>query len=114
MDHHLFRMQRLIKCLGAVTSYDEKTIPDTIYFPAYSISPEEIFQGRILLFNVDFFGEAKTIKEATKDQVDDEGNVVTDENGNTFITQEEYDNALAEAKQYANYIGDPPQYSGGE
>ena len=76
-------MQRLIKCLGAVTSYDEKTIPDTIYFPAYSISPEEIFQGRILLFNVDFFGEAKTIKEATKDQVDDEGNVVTDENGNT-------------------------------
>lgn len=76
-------MQRLIKCLGAVTSYDEKTIPDTIYFPAYSISPEEIFQGRILLFNVDFFGEPKTIKEATKDQVDDEGNVVTDENGNT-------------------------------
>lgn len=68
--------------LGAVTSYDETTIPDTIYFPAYSISPEEIFQGRILLFNVDFFGEPKTIKEATKDQVDDEGNVVTDENGN--------------------------------
>ena len=31
-----------------------------------------------------------------------------------WITQEEYDNALAEAKQYANYIGDPPQYSGGE
>ena len=31
-----------------------------------------------------------------------------------WITQEEYDNALAEANQYATYIGDPPQYSDGD
>ncbi len=74
-------MQQLIKFLGAVTSYSEQTIPDTIYFPAYSISPEEIFQGKILLFNVDFFGEPKTIKEATKEQTDSSGNVIKDENG---------------------------------
>ena len=34
------------------------------------------------MFNVDFFGEPKTIKEATADQLDGDGNVVKDENGN--------------------------------
>ena len=69
------------KLHGAITSYDEQTLPDTIYFPAYSISPEEIFQGKILLFNVDFFGEPTKIKEATVDRVDEDGNPVTTEDG---------------------------------
>ena len=37
------------------------TLPATVYLPAFSISPEEIFQGKILLFNVDFFGNSKEI-----------------------------------------------------
>ena len=63
------------KVTGVVTSYSEKAIPETLYLPAYSLSPEEIFQGKILLFNVDFFGKPVEIKEHYKD--------VTDENGNT-------------------------------
>lgn len=63
------------KVSGAVTSYSEKAIPETLYLPAYSISPEEIFKGRVLLFNVDFFGQPTEIKQATK----------TDADGNTII-----------------------------
>lgn len=36
---------------------DDIKVPATLYLPVYSYSPEEIFQGKILLFNVDFFGE---------------------------------------------------------
>ena len=63
------------KVSGAVTSYSEKAIPETLYLPAYSISPEEIFKGRVLLFNVDFFGKPTEIKTATK----------TDADGNTVV-----------------------------
>lgn len=49
-----------------VTQFNEEALPSKIYFPAYSYSPEEIFRGNILLFNVNFFRDPITIKEATK------------------------------------------------
>lgn len=56
---------------NSVVGYDKDRLPDDLYLPTYSISPEEIFQGKILLFNVDFFGKGKTIQE----QKDAEGNI---------------------------------------
>ena len=40
-------------------------------FPIYSLSPEEIFEGKILLFDVDFFNPVTEIHE----KLDDEGNL---------------------------------------
>lgn len=72
---------------GMVTSYSDLVIPETIYLPAYTLSPEQIFRGNILLFNVDFFGVGRPteIKEATKD-----GNIAyyyyEDKNGQNLDT----------------------------
>ena len=46
--------------LGAVTKYVghiivEAALPDTFYLPVYAISPEEIFQNKIGLLDVNFF-----------------------------------------------------------
>lgn len=41
-------------------------MPSELYLPTYSYSPEEIFKGKILLFNVNFFREPITIKKKTK------------------------------------------------
>ena len=49
---------------SAVSYTDDIELPRTLYLPAYTISPEEIFEGKILLFNVDFFGKPKEIKKA--------------------------------------------------
>ena len=66
----------------AVMSHiDEDALPSKIYFPLYSYSPEEIFKGKILLFNVDFFREPITIKDATKE----------DEDGNRVLTYHYYE-----------------------
>ena len=35
--------------------------PDDIYLPIYTYTPEEIFKGNILLFNVNFFSNSKDI-----------------------------------------------------
>lgn len=71
--------------IGATMSFGKDNLNTTMYLPAYSISPEEIFQGKIMLFNVDFFGEGKEIKAETDDDgsikkyfyEDEEGNKVT-------------------------------------
>lgn len=45
-------------------SYAKENLPDTLYLPTYTISPEEIFTGKILLFDVDFFNNSQIeIKE---------------------------------------------------
>ena len=41
-------------------------IPEDIYLPAYTYSPEEIFKGNILLFNVNFFKEPTKIYAKTE------------------------------------------------
>lgn len=69
-------------CHGAVTSYSDQNIPETLYLPAYTISPEEIFQGKILLFNVNFFEKGKEPIAKYEDKKDKDGNVVTDTEGN--------------------------------
>lgn len=66
-------------------SFGKDNLNSTMYLPAYSISPEEIFQGKIMLFNVDFFGEGKQILEEREADgsiknyyyKDDEGNKIT-------------------------------------
>ena len=57
---------------GSISSFAKENLPDDLYLPAYSISPEEIFQGKILLFNVDFFSEGNEIHE----ELDEEGKVI--------------------------------------
>ena len=66
---------KLSKLSAASFSKENVTLPATLYLPIFSISPEEIFQGTILLFNVDFFSTPKTIWAKGKDKDD---NVVTE------------------------------------
>jgi len=61
-----------------------------LYLPAYTISPEEIFQGKILLFNVDFFNTGKEIKEKLTPKKDEDGDEIKDANGNTIQEVEYY------------------------
>ncbi len=46
-----------------VSVFGLKSLPPKLFLPAYSYSPEEIFKGKILLFNVNFFREPITIKK---------------------------------------------------
>lgn len=48
---------------ASASTYTKEDLPVNLYLPFYSLSPEEIFNGRALLFNVDFFNEGKTIEE---------------------------------------------------
>ena len=57
---------------NSLVGYQENTVPNDFYLPVYSLSPEEIFQGKILMLNVDFFGKPKEIKAKMK-EVDEEG-----------------------------------------
>jgi len=47
------------------SSIGAEMLPDEMYLPVYSYSPEEIFKGNILLFNVNFFKKPIEIKEKT-------------------------------------------------
>lgn len=69
---------------GATMSFGKDNLQTTMYLPAYSISPEEIFQGKIMLFNVDFFGEGKEIKEEYETVTDEDGEDIKDEDGNSI------------------------------
>ena len=79
-------------------SYVEENLPETLYLPSYSLTPEEIFKGNILMFNADFFGEPKTITPHMVDITDSDGNVTgqqadyyyyTDDNGNQVKTSKQ-------------------------
>ena len=83
-------MQRQIKYLGAVTSYSEKSIPEDLYLPAYTLSPEEIFQGKILLFNVDFFSDPVDIQTEKGPVLDKDGNTQKDASGNDIQEVKKY------------------------
>lgn len=73
--------------------------PGDLYLPTYSYSPEEIFKGNILLFNVDFFGEPIYINEHRSNVTDEDGNntgeqvvdyyYYTTEDGETVITSKQ-------------------------
>ena len=50
------------------TMISKDGLPSDIYLPAYTFSPEEIFKGNILLFNVNFFKEPVEIHEKTHEE----------------------------------------------
>lgn len=89
----------------STATFVEENLPEMLYLPVYTISPEEIFQGNILLFNVDFFNNGIEIKEAMKDRVDGDGKVITDENGNPeqevdhYYYEDENGNEIITSKQ---------------
>lgn len=72
--------------IGSTMSFGKDNLNETMYLPAYSISPEEIFQGKIMLFNVDFFGEGKQILEEREADGSIKYYYYEDENGNPVIT----------------------------
>ncbi len=73
---------------SAVTYYNTQ-LPTNVVLPIYTISPEEIFQGKILLFDVDFFNPVDEILEKR----DDDGNLkyyyYVDENGEEIPTSKQ-------------------------
>ena len=80
--------------------------PADLMLPVYSISPEEIFKGQILLFDVDFFNPVTEIKIHT-DKVDDHGNIIGDGavyNLNDYDTDQELVEALADDEQIRDYF----------
>lgn len=78
------------KVIGAVTSYSEKAIPENLYLPAYTLSPQEIFEGKILLFNVDFFSEPVKIQVEKGPVLDKDGNPQKDASGNDIQEIKKY------------------------
>lgn len=87
-------------------AFDKTMYPEDLILPLYSISPEEIFKGNILLFDVDFFNPVDTIKVHT-DKVDDDGKVIGDGNEynlNDYDTDEELSKAMADDEQIRDYF----------
>lgn len=50
----------------SVSAYSQDALPVTLQLPLYTYSAEEIFQGKILLFNVNFFTSSEKNKIYTK------------------------------------------------
>lgn len=87
-------------------AFDNTMYPEDLILPLYSISPEEIFKGNILLFDVDFFNPVDEIKIHT-DKVDDDGKVIGDGNVyslNDYETDQELAEALAEDEEIRDYF----------
>lgn len=65
---------------SVMSMFDEEALPSTLYLPAYSYSPEEIFKGNILLFNVNFFREPIKIEAHKKavEEGDQKGEEIVD------------------------------------
>ena len=57
-----------------ITSFTAEYLGDTVVFPTFTIGPQEIFSGEILLFDPNIFNP-KELK--TKEQTDADGNTVT-------------------------------------
>lgn len=78
----------------AGVAFDNTMYPDDLILPVYSISPEEIFKGNILLFDVDFFNPVDSIKVHTN-RVDEDGKIQGE--GNTYdLNDYEDDSELLE------------------
>ena len=80
--------------------------PKDLMLPVYSLSPEEIFRGQILLFDIDFFNPVTEIKVHT-DIVDEDGNRTGDGNVyslNDYKTDQELNEALADNEKIRDYF----------
>ena len=62
----------LEKGIAIVCGYSGNYLPNVTMFPVFSVGPEEIFEGKILAFDINFFSP----KEVKVDFVDENGNVV--------------------------------------
>lgn len=82
----------------AVSSFTAEYFGDTVVFPTFTIGPEEIFSGRILLFDPNIFNP-KELK--TEEKTDADGNTVTvyyyEENGEKIETS--VNNAAQDLKE---------------
>ena len=90
----------------AGVAYYNTQFPEDLMLPVYSISPEEIFKGQILLFDVDFFNPVTEIKVHT-DKVDGDGNRTGDGavyNLSDYETDQELAEALADDEQIRDYF----------
>ena len=67
------------------SGYSAAFLPDYTVLPTYAISPEEIFEGKLLIFDINFFNP-KEIYVAIANK-NSEGDPVTNENGEIVITQ---------------------------
>lgn len=91
--------------IAGVAFYNTQ-FPEDLMLPVYSISPEEIFKGQILLFDVDFFNPVTELKVHT-DQVDGDGNRTGDGavyNLNDYETDQELAEALADNEKIRDYF----------
>lgn len=80
----LFARAGVLYAVSAIMA--DKVFDDNLFLPLYSISPEEIFKGQILMFDIDFFNPKDNIKISTE-KVDKDGNSTGDA-GNTYTLKE--------------------------
>ena len=89
---------------SAVTYYNTQ-LPTSVVLPMFSISPEEIFQGKILLFDIDFFNPVTDIYVQTIKK-DSEGNEIDGNayNLNDYTDQELQDEMADNGETIKNYF----------
>lgn len=89
---------------SAVTYYNTQ-LPTNVVLPMFSISPEEIFQGKILLFDIDFFNPVTDIYVQTIKK-DSEGNEIDGNayNLNNYDDQELKDKMAENGETIKNYF----------
>lgn len=75
--------------LSGVAFYNTQ-FPQDLFLPVYSLSPEEIFKGQILLFDIDFFHPVETIYARLSDN--------TNINLNNNPTDQELNQAIGDRK----------------
>ena len=75
--------------MSGVAFYNTQ-FPKDIFLPVYTLSPEEIFKGQVLLFDIDFFNPVETIYV----RLDDNTNL----NMNDYDTDKELNDAIGDRK----------------
>ena len=81
----------IVSVAGGVVSgiaFHNAVYPEDLILPVYSISPEEIFKGQILLFDIDFFNPVETIYA----RLDDDTNL----NMNDYATDDAFNTAVGD------------------
>ena len=83
----------IVSTVGGIVAgvaFHNSMYPEDLILPLYSLSPEEIFKGQILLFDVDFFNPVETIYA----RLDDDTNL----NMNDYPTDKEFNEAVGDRK----------------
>ena len=71
-------------------AFHSSVYPEDLILPVYSISPEEIFKGQVLLFDIDFFNPVDTIYARLNDQTNlNMSDYATDDAFNTAVGDRE-------------------------